>query len=55
MFGLSETAESFLQEAGRAMRGSVEETEGKQGYAFFFHKGVLGKACMLIENPFINL
>ena len=25
------------------MRGSSQETGGKQGYAFFFHKGNLGK------------
>ena len=42
IFGLSETPENFLQEGGRAMRGSVQETSGKQGYAFFFQKGHLG-------------
>ena len=42
MFGLSENAENFLQEGGRPMRGSNLETKGKQGYAFFFHKGILG-------------
>ena len=43
IFGLSETAENLLQEGGRPMRGSSQETGGKQGYAFFFHKGNLGK------------
>ena len=43
MFGLSENAENFVQEGGRAMRGSERETEGKHGYAFYFHKGNLGK------------
>ena len=42
IFGLPETPENFLQEGGRPMRGSNEETKGKQGYAFFFHKGSLG-------------
>ena len=42
IFGLPETPENFLQEAGRAMRGSSVETKGKQGFAFFFHKGSLG-------------
>ena len=43
MFGLADTAENLLQEGGRAMRGSYQETEGKHGYAFFFQKGHLGK------------
>ena len=43
IFGLSETAENFLQEGGRPMRGSIQETRGKQGLAFFFHKGSLGR------------
>ena len=43
MFGLSENAENFLQEGGRPMRGHESETKGAQGYAFFFHKGSLGK------------
>ena len=43
MFGLSETAENLLQEGGRAMRGSSQETAGKHGFAFFFQKGHLGK------------
>ena len=43
IFGLAETAENLLQEGGRPMRGSSQETGGKQGYAFFFHKGNLGK------------
>ena len=42
IFGLSETAENLLQEGGRPMRGSYQETQGKQGFAFFFHKGSLG-------------
>ena len=42
IFGLAETPENLLQEGGRPMRGSASETEGKQGYAFFFHKGGLG-------------
>ena len=41
-FGLADTAENLLQEGGRAMRGSCEETLEKSGYAFFFHKGSLG-------------
>ena len=36
IFGLSETAENLLQEGGRPMRGSRDETAGKQGYAFVF-------------------
>ena len=43
MFGLAETAENLLQEGGRAMRGSTQETAGKRGYAFFFQKGHLGR------------
>ena len=43
MFGLADTAENLLQEGGRAMRGSHQETEGKHGFAFFFQKGHLGK------------
>ena len=38
--------EGLLQEGGRVMRGSLEETGGKQGISFFFHKGAVGK----IEN-----
>ena len=41
-FGLADTAENLLQEGGRAMRGSHEETAGKHGFAFFFQKGRLG-------------
>ena len=48
IFGLPETPENFLQEGGRPMRGSNEETKGKQGYAFFFHKGSLG--WWLVKN-----
>ena len=44
IFGLSETAENLLQEGGRPMRGARQETAGQQGFAFFFHKGALGKA-----------
>ena len=43
MFGLSENAENFIQEGGRPMRGSESETHGKQGLAFFFQKGSLGR------------
>ena len=43
MFGLADTAENLLQEGGRAMRGSSQETAGKHGFAFFFQKGHLGK------------
>ena len=43
MFGLADTAENLLQEGGRAMRGSHEETLGRHGYAFFFQKGHLGR------------
>ena len=42
MFGLASTAENLLQEGGRAMRGSHQETSGMHGYAFFFQKGHLG-------------
>ena len=42
MFGLADTAENLLQEGGRAMRGSSEETSGKHGFAFFFQRGRLG-------------
>ena len=41
-FGLAASMEDLLQEGGRVMRGSTEETAGKQGYAFFLHKGALG-------------
>ena len=55
MFGLAETAENFLQEAGRAMRGSSQENAGKQGYAFFFQKGHLGgNDKNLIEGLFLS-
>ena len=43
VFGLADTAENLIQEGGREMRGSCEETSGKHGYAYFFHKGRLGK------------
>ena len=43
MFGLSENAENFVQEGGRPMRGSNDETRGKQGLAFYLHKGSQGK------------
>ena len=43
IFGLPETAENLLQEGGRPMRGSLQETQGKHGLAFFFHKGSLGE------------
>ena len=32
------------------MRGCPSETEGKQGYAFFFHKGGLGKNIQTANN-----
>ena len=41
-FGLSSTMEDLLQESGRVMRGSVQEIDGRQGFAFFLHKGALG-------------
>ena len=47
VFGLSENAESLLQEGGRPMRGSSLETKNQQGLAFFFHKGNLGKIASL--------
>ena len=50
IFGLSETAENLLQEGGRPMRGSSQETGGKRGYAFFFHKGNLGKVSQAKLN-----
>ena len=43
IFGLAETPENLHQEGGRPMRGSMEETQGKQGYAIFFHRGMLGE------------
>ena len=43
IFGLSENAEGLLQEGGRPMRGGPVETQNQRGFAFFFHKGVLGK------------
>ena len=46
MFGLSENAENFVQEGGRPMRGSEAEIKGKQGYAFYLHKGSLGKGYL---------
>ena len=49
IFGLSETAENLLQEGGRPMRGSRDETAGKQGYAFVFHKGVLGMFELVLK------
>ena len=42
-FGLAASVEDLVQEGGRAMRGSSEETEGRQGYSFFLHKGALGE------------
>ena len=51
MFGLANTAENLLQEAGRAMRGNNEETLGRQGYAFFFQKGQLGN---LLYTPYVK-
>ena len=52
IFGLSETAENLIQEGGRPMRGASQETAGRQGFAFFFHKGVLGKitSYVLVKN-----
>ena len=42
IFGLSDNAENLVQEGGRPMRGSASNTDGKRGFAFFFHKGALG-------------
>ena len=42
VFGLSETIEALVQEAGRSMRGGDMETQGRRGLTFFFHKGALG-------------
>ena len=53
MFGLAETAENLIQEGGRAMRGSILETSGMHGYAFFFHKGRLGKGRVKKNHFFI--
>ena len=50
VFGLSETPESLLQEGGRPMRGSLNETQNKQGFAFFFHKGNLGKSHISYDS-----
>ena len=41
-FGLAASMESLIQEGGRVMRGSRLETEGRQGFSFFLHKGSLG-------------
>ena len=46
-YGAASNAENLLQEAGRPMRGSQEETEGKRGYTFVFHKGHLGTYKLL--------
>ena len=58
-FGLGSTPEDTVQEAGRCMRGSIEETGGKKGLAFFFQKGTVaaihcppGSECRsLIVDP----
>ena len=47
IFGLSENAESLLQEGGRPMRGGPLETQNQHGLAFFFHKGSLGKVSVV--------
>ena len=41
-FGLAATIEDLLQEGGTVKRGSTQETKGRRGYTFFFHKGALG-------------
>ena len=41
-YGLPETVENLIQEAGRPMRGSAHDIEGLHGFAFFLHKGSLG-------------
>ena len=46
-FGLAASIEDLLQEGGRVMRGSPRETEGRQGFAFFLHKGALGKKLFI--------
>ena len=43
IFGLADTLENLLQEGGRPKRGYHVNASINQGYAFFFHKGVLGK------------
>ena len=48
VFGLPETIENLLQEGGRPMRGTDEETNGKHGFAFFFHKGHLGGSVLIL-------
>ena len=47
-FGLAATMEDLLQEGGRVMRGSSSETEGRQGYSFFLHKGTLGNYIQVV-------
>ena len=42
VIGLSENMENLVQEGGRSMRGSDQETRGRLGYSFFLHKGALG-------------
>ena len=56
-YGAASNAENLLQEAGRPMRGSQEETEGKRGYTFVFHKGHLGtyKLLLVKHNDESNL
>ena len=39
--GLGATPEDTVQEAGRCMRGSLEETQDQRGLAFFFQKGTI--------------
>ena len=51
-FGLAASMEDLLQEGGRVMRGSDLETGGKQGLAFFLHKGALGEISFLSKHVF---
>ena len=51
IYGLPLNAENLLQEGGRPMRGSMEETKGARGYTFIFHKGRVG----IITDSFKNI
>ena len=46
IFGLADSPENLLQEGGRPKHG-VED--GSHGFAFFFHKGVIGKRRGLLS------
>ena len=55
VFGLSENIENLVQESGRSMRGGDQETQGRMGLSFFFHKGSLGKHQVPISEVYFVL